>query len=73
MARSPDLAVAEAKLKDAQDKARRRKMGPPLALSGAALVQAAALGPVDLAAAQAFWRRHTKPGVKRLVEATADA
>jgi hypothetical protein len=73
MPRNPDLAAAEAKLAAAQDKARRRKMGSPLALSGSALVQASAIGPLDLAAAQAFWRRHAKPGVKRLLEAAPNA
>lgn len=73
MPRNPKLVESEARLKAAQDKARRWKMGPPLALSGPALAQASSIGQIDLAAAQAFWRRHARPGVKRLLEATADA
>lgn len=71
MLRNPKLQAAEQKLVEVQNKARRRKMGPPLALSAPALAQAAAIGPLDLAAAVAFWRRHAKPGVKRLLEAEA--
>lgn len=73
MPRDPKLVQSEARLRAAQDKARRRALGPPLALSGPALAQAAAIGPLDLAAATAFWRRWAKTGVKRILEATADA
>jgi hypothetical protein len=72
MSRNAKLQDAEKKLAEAQDRARRRALGPPLALSGPALAQAAAIGPLDLAAAQAFWRRHARPGVKRLIEAGTD-
>ncbi len=73
MPRSEALIAAEAKLAAAQDKAARKKLGPPLALSGPALAQAATIGPLDLAGAQAFWRRHAKPGVRRLIEAAPNA
>lgn len=72
MPRNPDLEAAETRLKAAQDKARRRKMGRPLNLAPAALDAAATIGPLDLAAAGAFWRRHARPGVKRLLEAGAN-
>jgi hypothetical protein len=71
--RDPKLVESERRLKAAQDKARRKAIGPPLPLSDAALAQAASMGPLDLAAAAAFWRRHARPGVKRVIEATADA
>jgi hypothetical protein len=73
MPRNPDLQAAEARLKAVQDETARKKLAPPLALSGPALAQAASMGPLDLAAAAAFWRRHARPGVKRVIEATADA
>ena len=71
MARNPKLQAAEARLAAAQDKAGRRKLGLPLALSAPALAQAATIGPLDLAAARAFWMRHAKAGVKRVIEAEA--
>lgn len=57
MPRDPKLAAAEAKLRAAQDRARRKAMGPPLPLPDAALDQAAIVGETDAALAAAQWDR----------------
>lgn len=67
MPRSPKLAAAEAKLRAAQDRARRKAMGPPLPISDAVLNQAAVVGEADAALAAAQWDRDS--GLPGLLDA----
>lgn len=57
MPRDPKLVASEARLKAAQDKAKRRALGKPLPLPDAALDQAATVGETDAALASAAWDR----------------
>ncbi len=61
--------VAERKLKAAQDRARRRKLGKPLGLSDDGLEQAAAVTEADKESAFAFWRQHAPQQFKDLLDA----
>lgn len=51
------VIAAQKRLNAAADRKRRRAMGPPLALSDAALDALAAVGPQDEPSASALWRR----------------
>lgn len=64
-----DRKAAEAKLKAAQGAARRRKSGPALKLSDAALEQAAVVTEVEQESAFAFWRKHAPPKFRDLLDA----
>ncbi len=55
--RNAKIVASEKKLKVAQDKARRRALGPPLRLSDSALDQAATVGDADAAVAESQWDR----------------
>lgn len=57
MPRDPEMVAAEARLKTAQDRARRKAMGPLLKLADAALDQAAQVGELDIALAEVIWDR----------------
>jgi hypothetical protein len=65
----PDARAAEARLKAAQDRKRRRQMGKPLALSDSALEQAAEVREADAANAVAYWRQNAPAGFKNLLDA----
>jgi hypothetical protein len=66
--RDPKLIESERRLATAQDKARRKAMGPVLPLSDAALDQAATVGETDAALASAVWDRDS--GLPGLLDAT---
>jgi hypothetical protein len=66
--RDPRLIEAERRLAAAQDKVRRKAMGPALPLSDAALDQATMVGEADAALAAAAWDRDS--GLPGLLDAT---
>jgi hypothetical protein len=63
---------AEQRLKAVQDKARRKKMGPPLNLSDTALNQAAEVREVDKASAEDWWDRNAPPEARGLLRARVE-
>lgn len=67
MPRDSKLVAAEAALRAAEDRKRRRTMGPPLNLSDAALEQASVVGAGDAAVAGATWDRDS--GLPGLLDA----
>jgi hypothetical protein len=72
----PDPAArkaAEAKLKAAQDRARRKKLGPPLALTDQALDQASAVSDLDVTSAEALCRAYSADALALFDATTSDA
>jgi hypothetical protein len=65
----PNVRAAEARLKTAQDRRRRRAMGPSLKLSDSALEQAAEVREADLASATAWWDANAPPEARGLLSA----
>jgi hypothetical protein len=64
--------AAERRLKAAQDRARRAKLGPPLQLTDAALDQAATVTEADIASAEAWWNAGVPPEARGLLDAQID-
>lgn len=69
MPRDPKLTAAEARLKAAQDRARRKAMGPPLNWTEQDLDTLSEVTPADSLTAEAHARRYGSPLLNELLGA----
>lgn len=69
MGKMANLKASEQRLRVAQDRARRKKLGKPLGLTDAELDQAATVTAADVKSARAYVERYGSPRLKALLDA----
>lgn len=67
---SEDVQEAARRLHEAEEQQRREQLGPALDWDDEALDNLAQIGPADIAAAEALWKRDAPPKLRGLIDAT---